>query len=136
MKNYMFILLLGLVLMTSACEDKDTSHFYITIKNQSENDVHICSLFTNTEGKCTLSKGGTLEKNSEYEFRPYNTSIERQLGGGSKSVLELYLVNPDQYNEHGAFYDCDLVSMKNDILKHYKLTLEDLRQMNFTITYP
>jgi hypothetical protein len=138
MKKYMFMPLICLALMSSTCQkDDDDSHFYITIKNQSDSDVYICLLFTNFEGGCSLDNGDSaLEKNSVLEFHPYNFSIERELGSGSKSVLELYFVNPNQYNEQGIFYDCDSIPVKNDVLKHYRLTLEDLKQCNFTITYP
>ena len=134
MKKYIFIPLMCLTLLSSTCQSDDNSHSYITLKNQSENDICLCLLFTNVEGKCTLSRGGILEKNSIFEWNPFNFSIERSLRGGG--VLEFYLVNPNHYNEHNVFYDCDSIPIKNDILKHYRLTLEDLRQMNFTVVFP
>jgi hypothetical protein len=124
--------------MSSTCQDRNDKHFYITIKNQSDKDVFFCKLFTKFNGtytKCNLNRLGVLEKNSIKEYQPFNFSIERTLGKGQ--VIELYLVNPNHYNEHGTFfYDCDSISIKNDILAHYRLTLEDLQQMNWTVVYP
>jgi hypothetical protein len=129
-----FILIVSLMLISSTCQREDDNHFVVTLKNQSDNDVYLCTRFTNHEGKCTLDRGGTLEKHSVIEFRPFNFSFERELG--KNSILELYFVNPNQYNAHGIFYDCDSISIKNDVLKHYHLTLEDLQRMNWTIVYP
>ena len=133
MKKYIFIPLMCLVLMSSTCQNDDKNHFYITLKNQSDNDIYLCLPFTNFEDKCTLSRGGILEKNSIFEWQPYNFSIERSLRGGG--VLEFYFVNPNHYNEHNVFYDCDSIPIKNDILRHYRLTLEDLQRMNWTVIY-
>ncbi len=132
MKKYIFIPLMCL-LMSSTCK-KDNNHFYITIQNQSDNDVYLCGLATNFEGKCTLHRFSIIEKNSTLEYCPFNNSIEKSLRGGG--VLEFYLVNPNHYNAHNVFYDCDSIPIKNDILKHYQLTLEDLQQMNWTVEYP
>ena len=124
-----------LMLMCSTCENGNDNHFYVMIQNQSDSDMYLCTLLTNVEGKCTLEYGGsTLEKNSVFIWQPFNISIEREMG--SKSVLEFYLVNPNHYNEQGVFFDCDSITIKNDIVRHCRLTLEDLRRMNFTVTYP
>jgi len=134
MKKYMFIPLLCL-LMSSTCQNEDKNHFYITIKNRSNNDVYLARTGY-YKGKCSLGIMEILEKNSVFEYRPYNWSIERVLGRGSETVLELYFVNPDKFNEPADLYDCDSIPIKNDILRHYQLTLEDLRRMNWTIVFP
>lgn len=66
-------------------------------------------------------------------YRPFNGKIEKELG--KSGVLEFYLVNPSHYNEANVFYDCDSISIKNDILMHYKLTLKDLESMNWEVVY-
>jgi hypothetical protein len=121
--------------MSSTCQNGNDSHFYITIKNQSDKDM-ILAYTSHYKGMCALSRKEIIEKNSVFEYRPYNWSIERVLGRGSETVLELYFVNPDKFNEPADLYDCDSIPIKNDILRHYKLTLEDLERSNFTITYP
>jgi hypothetical protein len=49
--------------------------------------------------------------------------------------LDIYIIDSDEYNEPSVFYDCDSIAIKNRILKQYTLTLDDLKQSNFTITY-
>lgn len=131
MKKKIFISLICLVLMSSSCEKRN---YYIILKNQSDNDIYLCRLSTNFEGNCSLGRDGILEKNSIFEWKPYNFSIERSLGGGG--VLDFYFVNPNHYDELYVFYDCDSIPIKNDILRHYQLTLEDLQRMNWTVIYP
>ena len=136
MKKYMFIPLMYLVLMSSTCNNENNKHFYVTIQNQSDNDVDMCSLFTNIESQCTLIPLSVIEKNSVFEWQPFpRYSIEQGLSGKwGSGILEFYLVNNRQ--PQGGFYDCDSIPIKNDILKHYKLTLADLQQMNWTVVYP
>jgi hypothetical protein len=123
--------------MSSTCQNEDESHFYITVKNQSDSDVYLArkGIYPYYE-KCFMDTITNLTKHSSFEFQPYNISIERVLGRGSKTVLELYFVNPNHFNKPDEFYDCDSIPIKNDILRHYKLTLEDLQRMNWRITYP
>jgi hypothetical protein len=49
---------------------------------------------------------------------------------------EIYIIDPNHYNDPNVFYDCDSIEIKNTVLKHYVLTLDDLKKNNFTITYP
>jgi len=134
MKKIMLIplVLVSLVLLASAC--RDDGHYFITFKNLSDNDVDLCNKATHFDGiytKCALIKFHTLEKNSIFEWQPFRFSIERELGGSRE--LELFFVNNRQPQ---GFYDCDSIFIKNDVLKHLRLTLEDLQRMNFTITFP
>jgi len=118
--------------MSSTCENSNNRHYHITVQNQSDSDLDICSrAIIPFENLCALTPIAVVEKNSTFEWQPFNFSIERELREGG--VLELFFVNNHQPQ---GFYDCDSIFIKNDILRHYRLTLEDLRRMNFTITYP
>ena len=133
MKN-LFITILCLMLMSSTCSKND--HYYVTIKNQSEDDVMVARMGGTVDGRCGLDPingGGILKGNSAREYQPFNFSIERSLGEG---ILELYIVDINHFNDDTLYYDCDSIPIKNNILRHYKLTLEDLKRSNFTITYP
>jgi len=133
MRKYFYIpLLLCFTFFFSSCESEDNYHSFITIVNKSDNDVYLCNRFTNV-GKCNLSKGGTLKKKSNLEYNPYNGNIEMNLK--NNGILEFYLVDPNHYNEPNVFYNCDSIALKNNILMHYKLTLEDLERMNWEIVY-
>jgi hypothetical protein len=129
--------------MSSTCESKKNLHYSVTLINQSDYDVYLCMPSTSFYGeyiddvkylKCNLNRFYILEKNSTEEYQPFNYSIERELG--SSQVLDWYFVSSKHYNAPLVFYDCDSISIKNDILAHYQLALEDLRQMNWTVVYP
>ncbi len=71
---------------------------------------------------------------STYNFKPYGTYIEDHLA--YTYPLEVYIIDTSKYNTPYVFYDCDSIAIKNDILKYFSLTLDDLKQSDFTITYP
>ena len=131
MRHIFFIPLMCLALMPSTCKSKQDRHYYITIINQSDKDIHICYKFRDTAGQCALIPRAFVEKNSVFEFQPFRYNLERELGG--IHILELYFVNNRQPHDFG---DCDLIPVINDILVHYKLTLDDLQRMNWTVIYP
>ena len=129
MKKYIFLPLMCLMLMSSTCENDNNRHFEITFKNQSDSSVDLAERGT-YDGRCALIPITVIEKNSVFQWRPFNASIERELG--NSGILELFFVNNRQPQ---GFYDCDSIPIKNDILRHYQLTLKDLQRMNFTVTY-
>jgi len=47
----------------------------------------------------------------------------------------MYVVDPRKFISGTGFYDCDSIPIKNKVLKHYELTLDDLKKANFTIVY-
>ena len=127
----LFIALICLTLLSSTCSKND--HYYITIINQSDDDIDLASP-TFYDGKCALDPMSVVKQNSTLKFQPFARSLEYSLTG--TVVLELYFVNNLQLELQSHAYDCDSIPIKNDILKHYKLTLDDLKQSNFTIVYP
>ena len=134
MKKKLYIsLLLCFTLFVLNCENEDNSHYYIQVENRSEIDVYLTrrGLYNHY---CMMDLLTTIKKDSVFQYQPYNTKIERQLGGNR--TIELYIVNPDHFNNINEYYDCDSLAIKNDILKHYKLTLEDLQRMNWKVVYP
>lgn len=129
----MLFSIICLMLISSSCEKNEDRHSYINFTNQSEKDVIFGLRFTDTERNCCLN-GPKVMKNKTYDFRPYNSYIEDNLN--SNTPLDIYIIDSDKYNNPGVFYDCDSIAIKNRILKQYTLTLDDLKQSNFTITYP
>lgn len=127
------ILTIWLILMSSSCEKEEDCHAYINFTNQSEQDVIFGLRSTNFEQNCCLN-GTKVMKNETFDFRPYNSCIERNLN--INMTLDIYIIDSDKYNNPGVFYDCDSIAIKNRILKQYNLTLDDLKQSNFTINYP
>jgi hypothetical protein len=140
MRN-LLILLLALPMTSSKCK-KDECHFTIAIKNNStQNIIFAIPVLgfgqpipdTNALPGCHLS-GEEIKKGETYKYRPYNKCIENRLSDGSAE--EIYIVDLNSFNNPNEFYSCDSIEIKNTVLKHYVLTLDDLRKNNFTITYP
>ena len=121
------------MLISSSCEPNEDKHSYINFTNQSEKNVIFGLHATNFEQNCCLN-GPKVMKNNTYVWRPYKTFIEDNLN--SNTPLEIYIIDSDKYNIPSVFYDCDSIAIKNRILKHYTLTLDDLKKSNFTIIYP
>lgn len=129
----MLISIICLMLLSSSCEKNEDRHSYINFTNQSEKDVIFGLRSTNFEQNCCLN-GSKVMKNNSYAWRPYNSYIEDNLN--SNAPLDIYIIDSDKYNSPNVFYDCDSIAIKNRILKQYTLTLDVLKQSNFTITYP
>jgi hypothetical protein len=118
------------IFIAATCK-KDRGHFIITIKNLSGQDI-IWAKQSTSQGKCYL-QGERLAKDSVVSYRPFNTSIEKNLG--NERPMEIYWVEVDRFNSGPDFYDCDSVYIKNNVLKKYALTLDTLIQTGFTIVY-
>jgi len=121
------------MLISSTCKKEEDCHAYVNFVNQSEKDVYFALRASDYIGNCRLD-GNKVMKNDTFDFRPYNSCIEDNLN--SNTPLDIYIIDSDKYNSPGAFYDCDSIAIKNRILKHYTLTLEDLKQSDFKILYP
>ena len=119
--------------MATTCQKEGPDcHFSITIKNNTSKDIIHAMNFKNTSDKCNLS--GTIIKPSEKYELTINECWESSLADGQPT--EFYLIDPDHLNSPNIYYDCDSIEIKNKVLKHYKLTLDDLKKLDFTITYP
>lgn len=129
----MLISLICLILISSTCKKEDDCHAYINFINQSEKVIIFSLRATDYLGNCRLD-GNKVNKSEKFDFRPYNSCIEDNLNSNTR--LDIYIVDSDKFNEPGVFYDCDSIVIKNEILKQFSLTLDDLRQSNFAITYP
>lgn len=132
----MFISFLCLILLSaSTCiKDGDDCHSSISIKNNSSIEIVAAIRIKNADGNCRLD-GKKIEVNDSYKYYPFIGCIENSLKGNNPT-LEVYIVDPEKYNSPNAYYDCDSIEIKNTVLKHYVLTLDDLIRSDFTITYP
>lgn len=143
MKTVLVSALIILILASSTCrKEEGNCHYDITIKNTSKENVFFAVLVTgfgeplpppNAEIKCRLD-GQLLRSGESYQYRPYNSCIENRMSDGEK--IGLFLVDSSLYNDSGVLYSCDSVEIKNKILRHDVLNLNDLRSIDFTITYP
>jgi hypothetical protein len=135
MKKIIILLFVSLFFIASTCKKEgENCHYDIQIINNSANQIISAIPIQNAVIKCKLD-GKKIEVNDTYNYYPFIGCIENSLQGNS-STLEIYIVDPNHFNEPGVFYDCDSIEIKNTILKHYVLYLEDLKENNFTVTYP
>jgi hypothetical protein len=126
--------------MAADCDFDPDHHFNIIIENKSENPIIVAELFKLKAEpiknpdliKCVLGDAIRLELNDIHEHRPFNNSIEKSIGN---RPIEIYIIGIDKYHESNVYDDCSLIESKNNVLKRYILTLQDLEDINFKIVY-
>ena len=129
----LLIIMIATISMAGNCEHEGPDcHFSILVINTSNKDIVCAKRFVNTSNECILS--GSIIKPSENQEIRLNDCWEKELANGRTE--ELYIVDPDHYNQPTVFYECDLIETNNTVLKHYSLTLDVLKNSDFIITYP
>ncbi len=122
-----------LLCISSTCkEEGDDCHFKIAIVNKSSQNVMFGWSIRNTSNKCYMSVS-VIKPDETYEYTE-NNCWESALSNGR--TTDFYIIDPTHYNTPGIFYACDSIEIKNTILKHYMLTLDELKGSNFIVTYP
>lgn len=133
MKRRLYLMICLLPLISGTCKKESPScHHNIVIKNNSRDPVLYAerSITGVSSIKCLLQGFSIMPKEDiKYDLK---YCWEDALSKGK--TFELYIVDPEQYNKN-EFYDCDSIEIKNKVLKHYVLTLDDLKRNDFTITY-
>ncbi len=134
MKTIFTCLIFLLTLSASTCRREALNcHYDIEFKNVGNDTVIYALKFTSDQAtKCVLQGdsvifGKSIKQNLKYCW-------EEELVSGK--AFEFYLVDPKKYNQPNIFYPCDSIEINNKVLKHFVLTLEDLKRTNFTISYP
>ena len=135
-KNKLLLILLIIPLFSSYCKrEGDDCHRTLVIQNNSAENVILCHrLHLSANHECSLLRISDIAAGDFYNDR-WRDCWEDIL---KDMVLDYYIVDPANFND-GGFYDCDSIEYKNTILKHFILTekdIPDLRETNFTITYP
>jgi len=130
----LFFQLLSILLLTSSKCNKEGNncHHFIRILNNSENKV-LWGTVSNGNNGCRINVHEIGSGVSD-EYSPYNSCIENRMS--SNEIESIYIVDPSYYNLPNDYYSCDSIYSKNKILKHFELSLEDLKSMDFTISYP
>lgn len=132
MRNLLLLITL-IVLSASNCKkSQEGCHYNIKIINNSTNQI-ISSIVLNKENNICRLDGKLLNNGENFNYDPFNTCIENRLS--NSSIIDIYIVDPLKYNSTDKYYSCDSIDYYNAILKHYELTLEDIKNNNFTIIY-
>lgn len=134
MRNSLLILCLGLILSATTCrKEGDDCHRQINIINNSNSDIISAIPILKSDAKCRLDGSIVSPENSHHHYGSRDC-IEDELANGT--TRQIYIVDPSKYNAPSVYYNCDSIEEYNNVLKHYILTLDDLRKSDFTITYP
>ena len=137
MKNIpLKLLLLPCVFLLSGArcekESKDCHHSIIIINNSSQTIMY-----------ATKSKYGTKElyclqgpklKVGETFDEERNICWEIELN--RNRTFEYYIVDTSLFNNQTIFYPIDSIEIKNKVLDHKILSLSDVKNANFKLSYP
>lgn len=122
------------ILLLSVCHGCliDNGHFYLYFTNNSSDTVVLAHRVHYSE-KCNLSgtevaPGQTLA----YESGRYSWEIKLS----DDKTCEIFIVDPGIFNKPLEFYACDSVPIKNKILYGFNLSLDNLIEKEFKISYP
>ena len=128
----MKILCFLVVLMLKACEAPDVHH-YFKINNDANHMIsyYVGESYPDTLIVQTKPVLKTVQSNSSFKESDWGTWDERysKIEGGKISVFIFHTDTLNKYIWKEARDDYM-------ILKRYDLSLEDLEQLDFTITYP
>ncbi len=130
MNLFLSLIILSCSFFLSSCKEK--CHRKLTIVNNSQDSIIVADIYHNGFGKYKLGYRLGLSKNSEESY-VYRHCMESEF---SSKNLNFYIVDPNYFNAPQVFYSYDSINIKNRVLKHYDLKLDDLKNNNFTITYP
>ncbi len=133
MKLKIYSIFCLLLFLSSTCKkESDDCHYSISIKNNTNKEIIAAIPLNNSNNKCRLD-GKIINSASVYDYRPFNFCIENSLT--RNAIMHIYIVDTKFFNDSNIYYNCDSIEIQNKVLKHYVLTLEDLKRDNFTIVY-
>ena len=138
----LLLLLLALILSASTCSKEGECHRYIWFYNQTNRDVYVSWSYTypdtlylihgpSPSGDPLASK---VNASSSSRNPLRNRDCWEDLFGDliPSDTLMVYLFDAEVLET----VDWSTVIMENMILRRYDLSLDDLRRMNWEITYP
>ncbi len=134
----MAILVIATSMLLCACPKDENGHRYITIVNQSDKTVvwqprffRIGEIYEQYDCRYTL---GSIHSNSSFKF-DYDDRGHNWEGALNTHYLQIMIMD-DQTFEQYVSEPCDTIRKYVPILHTYRLTLEDLQRMNWTVVYP
>ena len=140
MKQIKITGLLIIAYILCACPNKEEGHRYITIVNQSDKTIvwqprMIRIGETDEYYSCQWVLGGSIQSNSSYKFDYDDRRNNWEIGLNTRYYLQLIVMDAEIYEKYVA-EPCDTIREYVPILHRYRLTLEDLQRMNWTVVYP
>jgi len=137
--KYLFMLLMGIVLLSATCSDnnKENCHYRVAIENNSDRDIYFSPSGrypdTLTLDPNPVSAGDYYKVGRNTTGKHlYRDCIEYDFKANPSGII-MYFIYDAQTLETVPW---DTVVKNYMVLKRYDLSLENLQQMNWTITYP
>ncbi|MGD9994230.1 MAG: hypothetical protein AB7S69_13120 [Salinivirgaceae bacterium] len=127
---YLYLFITSL-LFSSCLENNKSCHYDILFNNESNYDI-IWARLAYYDTLCSLNGNIVKSKETYIDHSPRHCWEDILL----PEPYEIFIIDTSLFNNEGVFYCCDSIAIKNKVLKHYILSLEDLKQSDFTITYP
>ena len=130
MKSKIIIsIFIPLFFISSKCNN-DSYHYDLTIKNNSSITISVSPNFTYPDTTIICPLG-------HYEIPSGEEHIDHQSYGwepriGYLKYFQIFIIGTDVINST----PCDSIKKYNKFLKRYQFTIDDLNNMNWTVTYP
>ncbi len=136
MKQIVFLFVL--IVFLTACGKLDGTDYRLKIKNNTAKYIYYYDIYTYPD--TSIGEINIPRVKDNYEVKPNSeNSIPTQVvwerifeNDLPSDTLSIFIFNEDVINE----VPWDTVKVQYLVLKRYDLSLEDLKQMNWTITYP
>ncbi len=120
-----------------ACPNEEVGHRYISFFNNSEKKI-VCQTFVSgsiTEAdtifQCGIGAIG-IYPDSSYDFSSLHKSWE--IDFQAMPYIQFLVLDAESYDNYLA-EPCDTIRKYVPVLICYRLTLDDLQQMNWTVVY-
>ncbi|WP_321438223.1 hypothetical protein [uncultured Bacteroides sp.] len=142
MKQFQIAILLCMMCILCACPSNEKNeHRYIKIINESNKNIAFQGIidWKDTFFYCNNSAGNTIlfgiRHDSLYFFKVSMRSSgwEDYLSKGQ--IMDIFIVDEELYKKHWS-EPCDTIRKYVPVLHRYRLKLEDLQRMNWTVVYP
>ena len=139
-----FLVSLMLTLLASQCNYKDTEdcHKSITIANNSDYELYMTISSTYPDSLCSICFGSNDPSSNPptpphtmskyYVLRPGNC-LERRIGLTNEQGIWMFFLFDNQVIQTVPW---DTIVKYRMYLRKYDMTVDDLRNSNWTITYP
>lgn len=136
MKRILIFFLVALVFNAFTCgrEEGDDCHHALIVRNESADTVIVARVYY-TYDLCSLS-GVKIGPTDSRTFSSSPECWEDEINYYRNDRLDIYIVDPILYNDPMVFYSMDSIEIKNKVLKHFCLSIDDMRKANFVVTYP
>ncbi len=131
----------SMLFLANACPDQDIdfSDSTITIHNNTDMVVlHYFDFYRYPDTSLNFDNPFLNEQQLDLAIIPPNNSIEQEdawlkyFEQPNTSKVMLYLIDKDVFDDQ----PWDSIKANYMVLERYDLSLQDLKQMNWTITYP